>query len=389
LPLKNQKQKITLIGPTYPYRGGVSQHTTLLCHYLRHRFDVDFISFKRQYPALLFPGKSDKDPSLDADQEKCDYLLDSINPLTWVRTAQHIHSNRPDLLVIIWWVPFFAVMWWLLIRLVKSHLDIPVLFVCHNVFPHEKSVFWSMLTRWILQLPDGFTVHSKTDDADLQSIRSQAKIFRLPIAPHPRPKTKTWDQKSARSKLGLDEDTPVFLFFGFVRPYKGLDILLNAFAALRQTKDATLLVAGEFWGSREPYDQQIQKLQISDSVHIVDRYIAMEEMGLYFGAVDAVVLPYRSATQSGIPQLAFALDRPIVVTDVGGLAENIKHPSQGIVVPPNDTKALTAAMSQFFGDRRKQALKKSSSQKHFDTDWIAMVDTIEEFIKSQNDTNKS
>ena len=146
------KKKITLIGPTYPFRGGVSQHTTLLCHYLRQRFKVDFISFKRQYPAILFPGKSDKDPSQDADRETCQYILDSINPFTWLRTAQNIYSNQSNLLVIVWWVPFFAVMWWVIIRIVKAHLKIPVLFICHNVFPHEKSFFWSILSPLLMAL---------------------------------------------------------------------------------------------------------------------------------------------------------------------------------------------------------------------------------------------
>lgn len=379
---ESKKKQITIIGPTYPYRGGISQHTTLLCHYLRRLFRVHFISFKRQYPALLFPGKSDKDPSRDADREKCDYRLDSMNPVTWINTAGIIRSNRPDLLIIVWWVPFFAVMWWVIIRLVKSNRNIPVLFICHNVFPHEKNVLWSMLTKWILKLPDCFIVHSKTDEADLHLIRHHPKVFRLPIAPHPRPKTKIWNKAAARSKLNLRVDKPVFLFFGFVRFYKGLDILLRAFAELRKTKDAILLIAGEFWGSRDPYDEQIKTLQISDSVYITDQYISMEEMGLYFGAADAVVLPYRSATQSGIPQLAFAMNRPVIVTDVGGLGENIKSADQGIVVPPENMKALVAAMVRFVDSLDSRSPGKFTMNKPFDTDWIAITDTIQTFLKS-------
>jgi len=369
------------MGPTTPYRGGVSQHTTLLCHYLRRRFEVDFISFKRQYPSILFPGKSDKDPSKDADQERCNYLLDSINPFTWMKTAKQIRSTSTELLVIVWWVPFFALMWWLIIKKVRHARNVPVLFVCHNVFPHESNFLWSMLTRWVLQLPDGFIVHSKTDELDLHEIRSTPRVFRLPIAPHPRPKIKMWDKQPARAKLKLDQNVPVFLFFGFVRHYKGLDILLDAFADLLRKRSCSLLVAGEFWGSREPYDKQIQSLQISKHVKIVDKYVAMEEMGLYFGAADVVVLPYRSATQSGIPQLALGLNRPVIVTHVGGLAENIKNPHQGLVVPPENTKALASAMMQFL-DTMKERLSKSSKTKKFDTDWILMVNTIDSFLKS-------
>lgn len=337
--------RIALIGPTHPYRGGVSQHTTLLCRHLRRSHEVDFISFRRQYPRWLFPGRTDRDPSRFPDVEPCARILDAADPSTWEPVARRAAAFRPDALVLVWWVPFFAPAWWFIVRRVRARARVPVIFVCHNVLPHETNAALERIARSALGTADGFVVHSEADRGRLLGLRPGAAVIRCPIAPHPSLPPYRGSRRQARAELGISGRTPVFLFFGFVRPYKGLDLLLDAMTVVAARRPgAVLLVVGEFWEPVGKTRARIRQLKLEDAVRVVDRYVGNEEVGVYFAACDAVVLPYRSATQSGVPQMAAALGRPAVVTDVGGLAENVKRTGLGRVVPPGDPGALARAM---------------------------------------------
>jgi glycosyltransferase involved in cell wall biosynthesis len=364
--------RIALIGPTHPYRGGVSQHTTLLCRHLRRSHEVDFISFRRQYPQWLFPGKTDKDPSRSPDIEPCARLLDAADPSTWEPAARRAAGFRPDALVLVWWVPFFAPAWWFIVRKVRARLRVPVIFICHNVLPHETNAWMARIVRSALGLADGFVVHSEADRGRLLGLRPGAPVIRCPIAPHPSLPPFRGTRRAARAELGIGGRSPVFLFFGFVRPYKGLDLLLDAMTLVTARRPgAALLVVGEFWEPVEKTRRRIRELNLGDSVRIVDRYVGNEEVGVYFAACDAVVLPYRSATQSGVPQMAASLGRPAVVTDVGGLAENVRRTGMGRVVPPGDPAALARAMLSAASG------KTTARPKGTDPAWRDIVSAIE------------
>lgn len=370
--------RITLIGPAYPFRGGVSQHTTLLGHYLRRVHEVDFISFRRQYPKLLFPGKTDRDPSRVPDREPCAYLLDPMNPMSWADAANRIRGFNPRIVVMVWWVPFFALVWWYLIRRIKSQTGASVVFVCHNVLPHEKNVLFDKITQFLVRLPDGFIVHSESDKQELSAIRHDARVIRCPIAPHPRIALPEGGKKESRLTLGIDLNKTVFLFFGFVRPYKGLDLLLEAMdKVVRAYPETLLLVVGEFWEPVQKTKRQAERLGLERNVRIIDGYIPNEKVGIYFSACDAVVLPYRSATQSGVPQVARSMGRPMIVTDVGGLAENVLNPGMGKVVPPGDVPALASAMTGIIRSNRKSnPLTKSETDDSFPESWKEIVNAI-------------
>lgn len=370
--------RIALVGPANPYRGGVAQHTTVLWKYLVKHHDVRFISFSRQYPSLIFPGSSDKEPGTVRKLGRCRYIIDTINPATWAAAARDIIGFRPHVLVFVWWVPFFAFCWRSIAYLVKRSADVPVVFVCHNVLPHENNPVWNRISSWALRCAGAFTVHSRSDHDILHAMMPGRSVVTLPIAPHPEPKIQGLSRKEARSALGLKEENTVFLFFGFVRQYKGLDILLQALDHVKD-KDACLLVAGEFWNGRARYETMIQKMGLEHRVVIIDRYIADDEFETYFAASDAVVLPYRDATQSGVPQLSFAMGRPVIVTDVGGLSENIPTPAHGIVVPPANPEKLAEAMdvlARTLGEFDQSFLKKHAAERT-EKDWMRMVQAIE------------
>lgn len=381
--IKNSMMKLTLLGPTYPYRGGISQHTTLLCHYLRDFHLVEFISFQRQYPTLLFPGKTDKDPSRLFDRESCTYQLDPLNPMTWYQTVKTIMKINPVILIIIWWVPFFAPAWWFITQEIKKRSNIRILFVCHNVLPHEGHIIWKFLTHKTLSIPHGFIVHSVTDKEKLLQIRSDARIYHLPIAPHPRIRPHTTDKSLFIRKLGIKNGIPIFLFFGFIRPYKGLDILLEALFLVLKKRLVHLVVAGEFWEPVEKYMKIIHRLDLTKHVTIINQYIPNESLGDYFNIANIVVLPYRDATQSGVPQLAVSMGKLIIVSDAGGLPENVKHSQIGKIFRSGDIHDLAKVMIEFISQKKNQENPKNNSLCNGIPDgWKEMISVIEDFSKS-------
>jgi len=338
--------KICLVGPAYPYRGGISHFTQMLAREFQSAHEVRVVGFSRLYPSLLFPGRTQYDEGGALVRVESLRLIDSINPMTFARAARAVVEFAPSLVVVQWWHPFFAPAYRALVRAVKRRSSAPVVYLCHNVLPHEGSRIDRALARWGLTVADAFLVQSVEDQARIERLVPGAVVT---LRPHP-----TYTQfaagamapSQARARLGVDGR--VMLFFGLVRAYKGLDVLLEAFARVAQKLQATLLVVGEFYEDRERYDRAIATLSIGDRVRVVDRYVPDDEVGVYFSAADLVVLPYKSATSSGIAQTAFAFERPVIVTAVGGLPDVVHDGVTGYVVPPEDPAALAAAMERFF-----------------------------------------
>lgn len=343
-----------LIGPTYPYRGGIAHYTTLLAQELRRQHEVLLVSFAQQYPTWLFPGRSDRDPSERPLQTDAEYLLDPLNPLSWRRALRRLRQWQPDVVVMQWWHPFWAPAWAVLgqgIRRLPSHPKL--LFICHNVLPHEQGklrLLLPLLPRLALAAGAGYIVHAETDGAILQRILPDVGA-RAPLCVTPHPTyAALGDVPPAALPWTLPADRPLLLFAGFVRPYKGLDVLLAALPAVLAQRPLHLLVAGEFWQGTALYQEQIARLGIAEAVTLVDDYLPNELLAACIARAAVVVLPYRSATQSGIIQVAFGQGKPVITTNVGGLAEVVTHEQTGLVVPPDDPTALAAAINRFFAE---------------------------------------
>ena len=335
--------RISLIGPVYPYRGGIAHYTSALAEALEARgHKLQVISFKRQYPAILYPGETDKDTSSSAARIEARYLLDPFYPWTWTAAAHAISDHRPQVALIQWWTTFWGPADAALAHRLRP--DMTVAYLIHNVLPHERK-FWD---PWIahLALAQGqrFIVQSPSEEKRLRALVPDARISMCPHPVYARLGTRSISREQARESLELPIDHPVVLFFGIVRSYKGLKYLIEALA-LSQTKvPVHLVVAGEFWEDIAAYRRQIHELGLDDRVTLIDRYVPNEEAHVLFSAVDALVAPYVGGTQSGTVQLAFGYGLPAIVSDkiAAGLPED--HAALTRIVPAGDSTALAAAL---------------------------------------------
>lgn len=328
-------REIILVGPTLPYRGGIAQYNTLLFRELRDSglSSVGF-SFSRQYPKCLYPGASDMDPAHSQHREPgVEYSIDSLKPWTWLRTAKIIATKRPALVVFHWWtlfwLPCFLTMLWVL-----RGRGVRTAFVCHNLADHDSGGLKAMASKYMLSRPDAYLVHSM-EHAKILGSRFPEK----PLARHPIPVYGHYPAPSSdlpkRGRLEL-------LFFGFIRPYKGLDVLIDALRALND-QDVFLTVVGEPWGDAR---NLIEQSASAPNVELHLAYTSDNEAAKYFGRADLVVLPYRAATGSAVAAVAHHYDKPILATNVGGLPDVVMHGETGLLVPPNDVEALACAIKR-------------------------------------------
>jgi len=338
--------KIAILSSFYPLRGGISQFNASMLEGLGKLHDTRAFSFKRQYPDLLFPGKTQYvTPDDEAVPVEAEALLDTANPLSWGKTARAIRAWEPDLLVMKYWMSWFAPsLGW-----VERHVGprckvVPVL---DNVIPHEPHWFDKPLTRWFLSGCDGFITMSQSVTDDLLRLRPDAR-YRL--LPHPLYSHfgEKLPRAEAAAQLGIDPDLKTLLFFGLIRDYKGLDILLEAFRGLPE--DYQLVIAGEPYGSFDKYRALIDSLPGKDRVHVFPDYVRDSEVKRFFSAADVTVLPYRSATQSGISSVSYHFEVPMIVTDVGGLKATIGDRGTGIVAPAAEPEAIRTEILHFFAD---------------------------------------
>jgi glycosyltransferase involved in cell wall biosynthesis len=345
-------ERIALIGPTYPYRGGIAHYTTLLTEALREEHETLLISFSQQYPTWLFPGRDDRDPSERPLRTEAEYLLNPLNPLTWARTLRRLRQWQPDLVVMQWWHPFWFPAWSYIGRgLRRLPGRPPLVYLCHNILPHEEGGRLSRailphLIRFTLRPAAGFITHAHSDKKLLARLLPQHPII---VSPHPTYAV-LGEQPGMDLPVAVPTDRPLLLFAGFVRPYKGLDVLLDALAILKDKRPFYLLVAGEFWDSTKIYRQQIERLGLQQHVTLYNAYLPNEVLAACLQRANVVVLPYRSATQSGIIQLAFGAGCPVITTDVGGLAEVVENGRTGLIVSPEDPPALAAAIERYLVD---------------------------------------
>jgi glycosyltransferase involved in cell wall biosynthesis len=369
--------KISIIGPTYPFRGGISHYTTLLCRALRRNHQVQFLSYTRQYPSLLFPGTTDKDPSKQPlIIDDVEYTIDSVNPLTWLKTAKKINEFGPDLLLIPWWVVFWIPQYFLIIKLVKRKTKSKIVFICHNVVEHEANFLKVLGSKLVLAQADRIITHSKEETEKVKKLIGSNTPLETAFHPtYADLNISLKDKNQSRIDLGITSQY-VLLFFGFVRHYKGLDYLLEAMPQILKHKDVTLLVVGEFWKGQDSHLKQIERLGIKDQVILVDKYVPNEEVGAYFSAADLIVQPYRSVTGSGICQLAYGLDRPVVASDCGCLSEIIKDGINGRLVQSGDIGGLAKAVIDSLNPVTLGRLNEGAAQTKKNFSWERLVSII-------------
>lgn len=351
-PECSDTMKITILGPAHPYRGGLASIMEIMARTFQRRGDeVDIKTFTLQYPSLLFPGESQTvaTPS-PADLRIC-RCVNTMNPLNWVRVGRRIRRERPDFVLMKYWTPFMAPCFGTIARIARGNGHTKVLCQIDNVEPHEHHLTDKPFNRYYLHSVDGFVYMSEQVHSELRAYSDAPALF----SPHPL--FENFGERVERSeacvRLGLDPANRYVLFFGLIRDYKGLDLLLDAWAQLRRagrTEGRRLIVAGEFYTAREPYLNRIADNGLQDEVLLHDRFIPDDDVKYYFSAADFVVQPYKTATQSGVTQIAYQFCVPMVVTKVGGLAEIVPDGRVGYVCEPTPEGVAGAIERMYEGD---------------------------------------
>lgn len=371
-------KKVVLIGPVYPYKGGISHYTGLMCRALRKKYDVTMVSYKFQYPKFLYK-KEQRDYSNDNFKiEDTNYWIHTANPFNWILTARKIQDLNPDMVIVQWWHPYFAPCYFMLCKCLKKT---KILFICHNVFPHERFPMDRFLAKTVLRQGNCYIVQSKTDAEDLQTI-VERPIYKQTVHPTYNVfKIENISEEEARKRLDIKSEKKVLLFFGFVREYKGLKYLIQAMPeVVKQVEGTELLIAGDFAGAEEKqrYLDLMRECGIQENVKVYDGYIPDREVEKFFAACNLVVLPYISATQSGIVQIAFGFEKPVVVTDVGGLPDVVEDGKTGYVVEAENSARLAEAIVDYFNRGMEKEFTESVRQEAYRFSWDRMVENIEE-----------
>ncbi len=370
--------RIAIVGPAYPYRGGPAAVVGHLYHALASKHQVCVFSFSRLYPQLLFPGTRQEDISQHPIKpHPARRTIDSIAPPTWWRTARHLAEFAPDLILLDWYQPFFGLCYGEILRKLRRLNRSPVIVLAENIISHEARWIDEWLFRRTFRYASGFIAFSDAVAERLRRLYPGRPVERahLPLFITPESAPVAWTPAAAKEALGL-AGKRIVLFFGYIRPYKGLATLIEAFAQV-QHPDAVLLIVGECYQDPEQYRQLIARSGAADRIRWIDQYVPNEDVPLYYTAADIVAMPYHSGTQSGVQRIAFAFGKPVVVTDVGGLAEDVRRYGAGEVVPPNDAATLAAVLGRMLAEpslaRYSAGARAAAEQTRFDR----IVETIE------------
>ena len=382
--------KIAIIGTAFPMRGGIAQYNSILYKYLSVNNDVKVFSFKRQYPEFLFPGKTQfetGEPAFKIPDDKNIISIDSINPFNWFFTALKIRKEKPDLIIYKYWIPFFAPCFFTISFFVKLFSQTKVLFICDNVIPHEKRFGDKFLTKLVFSTVNYFIVQSKTVENDLKLLNKKNKPYKL--SPHPLynifgekvEKQEAINILINEFKLNIQKEK-IILFFGFIRKYKGLIYLLDAMPDILKENNVKLIIAGEFYDDEKPYKEKIKELNLENNVILLSDFMPDEKVKYFFSACDVLVLPYTDATQSGIVQIAYYYDKPVIVTDVGGLSEVVIDNKTGIVIKPQSSNEITIAINKFYKENLEEKFSDNIKEEKKKYLWETFTNNILELVKA-------
>jgi glycosyltransferase involved in cell wall biosynthesis len=367
---------IIIIGTAYPYRGGLSAYNERLARQFQQEgHEVEMITFTLQYPGFLFPGKTQFSSEPKPDDLKITRMINAVKPSTWIKTGRLIKKKAPDKVIFCYWMAFMAPCFGTIARHGRNSKT-KMIGLIHNMIPHEPTVLDRLFPRYFVQVMDGFVAMAGSVVSDINSFDKDVKPKLLsphPIYDHYGEKV---DRSLAAMRLGLHEQNYYILFFGFIRQYKGLDLLLEAFADKRLREfPVRLIVAGEFYESPEPYLKLIKKHKLENLIELRTKFIEDKDVKNYYSVADIVAQPYRSATQSGVSQIAYHYENPMLVTDVGGLAEIVPHNKVGYVVDVKPEK-IADALVDFFVHKRSEEFKINIREEKKKYDWSKMTETI-------------
>lgn len=370
--------KIAFLSTFYPFRGGIAQFNASMFRAFEKKHEVKAFTFKRQYPNFLFPGETQYVTEKDqVDAIPAVEILDTVNPLTYYKTARAIRKEQPDVLIMKYWMTFFAPS----LGTVCKHQDKKTkrVVILDNFIPHEKRFFDKAFNNYFVKHIDGYVVMSDSVLRDLLSVVPDAKYVRLnhPLYDHFGPGLSKTD---ACEKLNLNPSKKYALFFGFIRDYKGLDVLLDAVSHL--DSDIEVIVAGEVYGSFDKYEEQIKQLNIANKVHLFNQYISDAEVAQFFSAADVCVLPYKSATQSGITSISYHFELPMVATDVGGLKETIFDGSTGDIVSGVNGLAIANALNTYFRENHREKYVAGIQEYKKMHSWEVFTEEMERFFQT-------
>lgn len=370
--------KLAYLSTFYPFRGGIAQFNASLYRVFEKEHSIKAFTFIRQYPDFLFPSETQMVTKKDsADKIPSERVLDTLNPLTYYSAAKKIQNFFPDILLMKYWMSYMAPPLGTVARQVKKGAK--VITILDNVIPHEKRFFDKSFTQYFLKQNHGFVVMSDAVKNDLLELHPSAKYIS-----HPHPIYNHFgnkiDSAEAKEKLAIPGNKKVILFFGFIRDYKGLDLLIEAISNLKD--EYVLVIAGEVYGSFDKYDKQIADLKIKNKIIKHVRYISDEEVPVFFSAADVCILPYKSATQSGITSIAFHFDLPLIATNTGGLSETIQHKKTGLIVELPDPSLLASAIENYFSQNLKEGFQKEIQLLKKRLSWEKLAHAIIQFSKS-------
>lgn len=378
--------KIIIIGPAFPLRGGIAHLNESLCRaFIKEGDNTEIVSFSLQYPSFLFPGKTQKEEGNPPTDITIHTKINSVNPLNWFRVASFVKKQKPDLVIIRYWLPFMAPCLGSIARLVKKgrgtkdEWRLKIVAICDNVIPHEKRPGDKQLTQYFVNSCDAFVVMSKSVEEDLRKFDT---VKPSTFIPHPVYDIfgKAVTKEEALKKLNLNPADKHILFFGFIRKYKGLDLLIKALDNIKhQTLNIKLLIAGEFYDNKDEYLQLIKENGLENNVIIRSDFIPSEEVKYYFCAADMIVQPYHTATQSGVTQIAYHFARPMLVTNVGGLAEIVTHNRVGYVTETN-AESIAASLTDFYQNNREREFSANAAIDSSKFSWENMVKGIKELV---------
>ena len=378
------KKKIILIGPAYPYRGGNALFVTHTYEALKEKFDVKIYNYKLLYPSFLFPGTTQFDKSKEQlFNVPSERVINSINPFNWVKVASLLNKENADLIVFDWWHPFFGFCHGAISLLIRKKYKDKILFITENVVSHEGNIFDKSLTKIGLKFASKFLVLSGIVEKEIQKYSNGKKVYRseLPVYDCYKP-IEVSDVDKIKSELGIETNSTVLLFFGYVRKYKGLDILIEAFPIiLSQHPQTELLIVGEFYDNPKEYLGLINRLGIKNKVKVINKFVPNEDVAKYYQVSDIVILPYRSATQSGILNIAYGFYKPVIVTDVGGLSEFVYEGKTGFIVKPDSAEEIVKGINRFMNLKNQIDFISNISEKNRKNSFINLPKVIEEIFE--------
>jgi len=375
--------KIIIIGAAYPLKGGLASFNERLAKELSlfNDKEVEIYTFSLQYPSFLFPGKTQLSSDPAPNSLKIKVKINSINPLNWIKVGNKINKLNPDLIIVKYWLPFMGPCYGTILRKAKKSSKTKVISILDNIIPHEKRIGDRLFTKYFIKPVDGFISMSKSVLHDLSSFDTIKPTL---FIPHPIYDNygDAIDKNTAKTFLNISEDEKIILFFGYIRKYKGLDLLLEAMHYQKiKESNIKVLIAGEYYGNEKYYQEIIEKYNLHNQVILHTDFIPNSEVKYYFSAADCVVQPYKSATQSGISQLAYHFETPMIVTNVGGLPEIVPHEKVGYVVPPNP-QAIAKAILDFYEKNKQSEFKKNIKVEKKKYTWNRFTEKLLDFYKA-------